>query len=78
MTAVQYPLFFELKVEGLVEAFMQVTGKTLNEALSIVYHSQVYRVLERENTKLWHHSPQLLLDCLNSELRTGRPEFPDE
>lgn len=78
MNAAQFPMILELKVEGLVEAFMQMTGKKLNEALSIVYHSQVYRVLERENTKLWRHSPQLLLDCLSSELRTGTPEFPDE
>lgn len=78
MTTERFSAILELKVSGLIEAMMQESGMTLDETLACVYHSQVYRTLEREETKMWHHSPQLLLDCLKTELQTGTPEYPDE
>ncbi len=78
MDSNRFPVILEIKASGLIEAYMQASGASLSQALNIVYHSQVYQTLEREETKLWHHSPLLLLDCLESELNTGTPEFPDE
>ena len=74
----RFPAILEIKMAGVVEALMNSSGMTLDNALAKVYHSQVYRALEREDTKLWHHSHLLLLDCLISEFDTGVPEFPDE
>ncbi len=73
-----FPMILELKTSGLVEAWMNFSDMTLQKALYKVYNSKVYEVLEREETKLWHHSPMLLLDCLIQEIETGSPEFPDE
>jgi len=56
----------------------QIVFATLKDALAKVYHSRLYKSLECEETKLWHHSPMLLLDCMMSELETGVLEFPDE
>lgn len=78
MNKPHFPAILEIKVSGLVEAYMQTSGADLNQALQTVYHSQVYQALEQEETKLWHHSPLLLLDCLISELKTGTTAFPDE
>lgn len=67
-----------IKTSGLLEAYMQLVGAPLKDALLTVYHSRLYKALEREETKLWHHSPLLLLDCMMNELQTGVLEFPDE
>ena len=67
-----------IKVAGVANAYMLSTGAACKEALESVYHSRTYEALEREETKLWHHSPLLLLDCLTNELNTNQLEFPDE
>lgn len=78
MDKIKFPAILEIKISGLVEAYMQSSGATLQEALATVYHSRLYQALEREETKLWHHSPLLLFDCMTGELSTGVLEFPDE
>jgi len=71
-------MILELKTAGLVEAWIDFSNMPLQDSLYKVYNSKVYKALEREETKLWHHSPLLLLDCLKREMETGAPEFPDE
>ena len=78
MNKSRFQMILELKAAGLVEEWISFSNSTLQEALRKVYNSKVYSVLEREETKLWHHSPQLLLGCLVQEVKTGLPEFPDE
>ncbi len=78
MNTDRFSLILSIKVSGLVEALMDKAGLGLNDALLRVYHSQLYRTLECEESKMWHHSPLLLLDCLESEFKTGHPEYPDE
>ena len=78
MTPERFASILEIKASGLVEALMQKAGLTLEDALLRVYGSKLYETLEREESKLWHHGPLLLLDCLESEFRTGKPEYPDE
>jgi len=78
MNAERFALILSVKVTGLVEALIGETGAELSDALQTVYESRLYRTLEDEESKMWHHSPLLLLDCLESELKTGKPEYPDE
>lgn len=78
MNAARFSMILELKTAGLVEEWILVSGMSLKNSLHKVYNSQVYKVLEREETKLWHHSPLLLLNCLTKEIETGISEFPDE
>ena len=78
MKADRFLLILQVKASGLVEALMEKTGIGLDDALLRVYQSRLYRTLSLEESKMWHHSPLLLLDCLESELKTGTPEYPDE
>jgi hypothetical protein len=78
MTEERFSCILELKASGVVEALMKDAGMSMDEAITCFYHSKVYQTLAIEETKLWHHSPMLLLDCIKSELRTGTPEYPDE
>ena len=78
MNAARFSMILELKTAGLVEEWIKASGMSLKASLRNVYNSQLYKVLEREETKLWHHSPLLLLNCLVKEIETGISEFPDE
>jgi len=78
MNRTKFPMILTIKVAGLIDAYMKNQDVSLEQAIEIVYHSRLYKVLATEQTKMWHHSPELLLDCLQKELQTGRLELPDE
>jgi len=42
------------------------------------YKSEVYSLLEEEDTKLWHLSPLTLFNMYDEEVRTGTITFPEE
>ena len=41
------------------------------------YKSNVYSLLEQEDTKLWHLSPLLLFHMYDEETKTGNITFPE-
>ena len=65
-----------LKVEGIAELLMVKQKKTLPDALEYLYSSQLYALLEKEETKMWHYSPQMLLHLLDNEKNTGKLTLP--
>lgn len=42
------------------------------------YGSNLYALLEQEDTKLWHFSPLTLFNMFDEEKRTGSFELPEE
>ena len=42
------------------------------------YESEVYSLLEQEDTKLWHFSPLTLFNMYDEEKKTGNFEIPEE
>ena len=48
------------------------------EASRSFYESQVYSMLEVENTKIWHLSPLTLFNMYDEEKKTGSITFPEE
>ena len=42
------------------------------------YESNVYSLLEQEDTKLWHFSPLTLFNLFDEEKRTGEFQMPEE
>lgn len=42
------------------------------------YESEVYELLEQENTKLWHLSPLSLFYMYKEELESGQFTLPEE
>ena len=42
------------------------------------YESEVYSLLEQEDTKIWHFSPLTLYNMYDEEKRTGHFEIPEE
>ena len=42
------------------------------------YGSNLYSLLEQEDTKLWHFSPLTLFNMFDEEKKTGSFELPEE
>ena len=48
------------------------------EALTLLYRSELYSQMEREETKLWHLSVPTLFELWMEEMRTGNIIYPEE
>lgn len=42
------------------------------------YESDLYALLEQEDTKIWHFSPLTLFNMFDEEKKTGSFEIPEE
>jgi hypothetical protein len=63
------------RLVGLIMNDLQLPEK---EAFSLLYSSELYEQLEREETKLWHLSVPMLYQMLKEERETGAITYPEE
>lgn len=78
MSEVSIKAMLELIVPRLVKKIIETQNITEKEALTAVYASELYRQLEREETKLWHLSVPTLFDLWLEEKETGSITYPEE
>lgn len=78
MSEVSIKAMLELIVPRLVKKIIETQNITEKEALTAVYASELYRQLEREETKLWHLSVPTLFDLWLEEKETGNITYPEE
>jgi len=66
----------------LVPQILELIAKELSvnyeKAAEMFYSSELYKVLEEEETKLWHLSAHALFEMYQEELETGKITFPEE
>ncbi len=72
----EFESILPFKVEGVVEQLIKGHKMSLEDALEYLYSSQLYALLEREETKMWHYSSQMLLHLLEDEKKTGELVLP--
>jgi len=63
---------------GIIQLLMNNREITAEVASMLLYNSKLYRLLEDEDTKLWHLSYPILYDMLEEELTTGEITYPEE
>ena len=63
-------------VGGLVNKILGETGVSEDEAFDKLYNSELYAVLEKEETKVWTYSVPMLFDLYQAEITTGKLELP--
>jgi hypothetical protein len=63
---------------GIIDLLMEKRGLNLEHASDVLYNSQLYGILEDEETKLWRLAYTVLYDMLEEELETGEITFPEE
>lgn len=55
------------KVSKMAVMYATEFGLTITEALNRIYQSTTYRLLENEETKLWHYGPVALYEMFLEE-----------
>lgn len=63
--------------DSLVAMIAKKRNLTEKEAMMQLYQSSVYALLEKEETKLWHYSTEMLYALFVQEKTTGILTFPD-
>lgn len=66
------------KLQSQIRTMMKKQNITEKEALTALYGSELYRQLEREETKLWHLSVPTLYNLWLEEKETGEITYPEE
>ena len=61
----------------LIDRIALMQGLTESEAMSKLYASKLYALLEKEDTKVWQYSTEMLYSLFEGEEKTGRLAFPD-
>jgi len=72
----EFEAILPLKVEGIIEQLIEKRKMLLQDALEYLYSSQLYALLEQEETKMWYYSSQMLLYLLENEKKTGKLKLP--
>ena len=67
-----------LIVPAVVHLIIENYGYSEVDASRSFYESQVYALLEQEDTKLWHLSPLTLFNMYDEERKTGVITFPED
>ena len=62
---------------AVIMMIMEKKGLTNIEATELFYCSNVYAMLENEESKLWHLSPLTLYEIFDEELTTGVTNYPE-
>jgi len=60
---------------GLVHKIMLDTGLDEDTAMEKLYSSEIYSILETEETKMWHFSVSMLYELYKEELTIGKLAF---
>ncbi|MDR1973323.1 MAG: hypothetical protein LBQ31_01465 [Bacteroidales bacterium] len=77
MNQEQFEAILPLKVECIVREMMHQEKQSLYNALFDLYSSQLYKLLEKEETKMWYYSPMMLVEILKNEKETGKLKLPE-
>jgi hypothetical protein len=65
-------------VSAILQPLMEKCGIDSKEAANILYNSNLYEMLENEESKLWHLRAETLYLLLDQELTNGFIRYPEE
>lgn len=68
----------ELIVPQVIQLVMDNRSLSNKDAAELLYNSEVYAVLENEESKLWHLSAPTIYSLLVEEMTTGNISYPEE
>lgn len=77
MTQSQFTAIMPIICADLVQMIMQKQNISEDEAISKLYSSNFYTVLEKEDTKVWHYSTEMLYSLFEQEEKNGYIQYPD-
>lgn len=78
MTEEKFGAVMGILVPQVVQLITEHYSYDETTAVNAFYGSQVYALLEQEDTKLWHLSPLTLFHMFDEETQTSTFELPEE
>lgn len=78
MNVQEMKAMLEFIVPRLIKTIIEKQKLSETDAFIALYSSELYRKLEREETKLWHLSVPTLYGMLEEEQQTGKITYPEE
>ena len=73
----QFVLMMSNISSSLIAKIAQKQNISDQEALEKLYSSNLYSLLEQEDTKVWQYSTDMLYNLFEQEQQTGELKFPD-
>ena len=77
MDRAKFGAMLMLIVPQVIQLMIRNYGYDEVAASKRFYISQVYALLEQEETKLWQLSPMMLFHMFDEEMKTGTITFPE-
>jgi hypothetical protein len=78
MNKEKLPALLAVLVPQILDFLIHDRNIDNKEASKILYHSDLYEMLERKESKLWHLSAETLYSLLKQKLTTGTIDYPEE
>lgn len=72
----KFAVILPVVVGGLVNKIIEETNVSEDIAFDKLYSSELYSVLENEETKVWTYSVPKLFELYQDEVKTGRLMLP--
>jgi len=72
----KFAVILPVVVGGLVNKIIEKTNVSEDIAFDKLYSSELYSVLENEETKVWTYSVPKLFELYQDEVKTGRLMLP--
>lgn len=73
----KFEAILPLKIQDLISLIMKKKNLEFENALDYLYISKLYKILSKEESKIWHLSSEKLFEILEKEQITKKVEFPD-
>ena len=77
MNKEKFQTLLPIFVSALIKKIIEQKNIPADEALSRLYNSKLYILLDNEQTKVWHYSTEKLYDLFEEEMNTGKFELPE-
>jgi len=77
MSQDQFTALMPYIVSDLVSLIAESDQLPENVAMEKLYNSQLYKLLEQEELKLWQYSSHMLYSLFRQEQKTGNISFPE-
>jgi len=77
MEASKFAAILPIVVGALLNKIIAETDVSEDEAFDKLYSSELYSLLEIDDTKVWTYSIPMLFELYQEEMSTGKLEFPD-
>jgi len=77
MNKEKFDALLPIILTSLIQKIIERKNISHDEAFSRLYNSNLYFLLEEEESKVWHYSADKLFLLFDEEMNTGKLELPE-